>query len=331
MSTRERLIEALADGGLHSGSLLAARLGLSRSAVWKQLHRLGELGLEVVSVPGRGYRLGEPLDLLQRERILAGLDAAAAQGCESLDVAGVIGSTSAALLAAPAPRPGCWRGQLAEHQTAGRGRRGRRWLSPYAGGLCLSLSWSFGSPPRDLPALSLAAGIAVRRALCALGLPDAKLKWPNDVLLDGAKLAGILVDVDGDARGPLRVVIGVGLNLSIPAAMARAIVEDGGVAPAQLDAATLAPRGGRNALAAELIGKLHAMLAGFAGQGFAPLAEEWARHDQLHGQAVVVSGTAAPIAGVARGIAADGALLVEGPGGTTTAVYAGDLSLRGTA
>lgn len=329
MSTRESLIEALADGELHSGSLLAARLGLSRSAVWKQLHRLDALGLEVVSVAGRGYRLSEPLDLLRREQILAALDGAVLQGCESLEVAAVIGSTSAALMAGPAPRPGHWCCLLAEHQTAGRGRRGRRWLSPYAGGLCLSLGWSFASPPRDLPALSLAAGIAVRRALAALGVADARLKWPNDVLLDGAKLAGILVDVDGDARGPLRAVIGLGLNLSAPAAMAQAIVAEGGVAPARLDVTALAGRGGRNVLAAALIGALHAMLAGFAEQGFAPLAAEWERYDQLRGQPVAVTGAAMRIAGIARGIAADGALLVEGPGGAITPIYAGDVSLRG--
>lgn len=327
MSTREALLGALAGGEVRSGSALAASLGLSRAAVWKQVRRLRELGLDIHAVAGHGYRLAHPLDLLDRSRIMSGLAAAARLACESLEVAGVISSTSAALVAAPAPAAGSWRCLLAEYQTAGRGRRGRRWLSPYGGGLCLSLAWSFAAAPRDLPALSLAAGVAACRTLAVVGAGPVQLKWPNDVLLGGAKLAGILVDVDGDARGPLRAVVGLGLNLVVPAGLRQDVVDDGGMAPVELDPAVVAAMGGRNALAAALIGSMHGVLAGFAVDGFAPLAEEWRRHDYLCGRPVTITTGAARIAGIAAGIAADGALLVEGPEGIG-AVYAGDVTLR---
>lgn len=330
MSTREALIGALADGQVHSGSALAGGLGLSRSAVWKQVHGLAAVGLEVEAVAGQGYRLLRPLDLLDRGRIQGALGPAALAGCDVLEVRGVMDSTSAALIAAPPPRVGRWRGLLAEFQTAGRGRRGRRWVSPFGSGLCLSLAWSFGTAPRDLPALSLAVGVAVRRSLAGAGAPAAQLKWPNDILLDGAKVAGILVDVDGDARGPLRAVVGVGLNLAVPASLHREVTADGGLPPGGLGAAPLARAGGRNGLAAALIDSIHGVLAGFATTGFAPLADEWRQHDYLCGRDVTVRTGAAETAGVARGIAADGALLVEGAAGIA-AVFAGDVTLRGEA
>ncbi len=327
MSTREALIRALADGSIHSGSSLAAALGLSRSAVWKQVHQLDQLGLEIKALPGRGYRLEQPLDLLDRTRVLSGLGAEARAACESLEITGVIGSTSAALLAAPSPSVGGWCGLLAEYQTTGRGRRGRRWLSPYAGGLCLSLAWSFTAAPRDLPALSLAAGVAVRRALGGVGGGNAQLKWPNDILLDGAKVGGILVDVDGDARGPLRAVIGLGLNLAVPARLRQHVIAEGGLAPGSLDPASVARAGGRNALAGALLDAIYGVLVAFAQDGFVPFADEWRQHDYLCGRRVTIRTGAAEASGIARGIAADGALLVEGPQGLA-AVFAGDVTLR---
>lgn len=330
MSTRVRLIGILADGALHSGPSLAEALGVSRSAIWKQMHRLGELGLTLTVVPGRGYRLQQPLELLDRERILACLGSSLVQSCDGLQTVGITESTSAALLGQPAPLPGRWVCMTAEYQSAGRGRRGRRWLSPYAGGLCLSLSWSFDALPPGLPALSLAMGLAVRRVLAGLGLRGVQLKWPNDVLLDGAKLAGILVDVDGDARGPLRAVIGLGLNIMPSASVAREVVAAGGFAPAALGDHALLAGGGRNALAARLIAAIREMLVFFAVHGFAPLAAEWQRHDHLLARPVVVTGAGRQVTGISRGVAADGALMVEEAGGLRQ-IHAGEVSLRSDA
>jgi BirA family biotin operon repressor/biotin-[acetyl-CoA-carboxylase] ligase len=328
MIARDRLVGLLADGKFHSGGALAAALGVTRSAVWKQIHRLGDLGLEVIVESGRGYRLAAPLELLARDAILETLDPQTRGACEQLEVVAILPSTSAALAEQPMPAPGMWRAVLAEFQTAGRARRGRRWLSPFGGGLCLSLSWCFASVPKDFPALSLAAGIAARRAIAATGSPALSLKWPNDVLINDAKLAGILVDVDGDARGPLRAIIGVGLNLSVPDGLVGAVVADGGLRPGSID--QCGPEVGqisRNELAARLIGGLFGILRAYPTQGFAPLADEWRRHDYLRGRPVTVSGGAQPISGVARGVAADGALLVEGRDGVA-AVLGGEVTLR---
>lgn len=327
MGVRDELIRALADGRVRSGRELATALGVSRSAVWKQAHALGALGLDLVVEGRRGYRLVRHIELLDAARICAALDERARAGCEGLEVAGVIDSTSTRLAAGPAPAPGAWRALLAEYQTGGRGRRGRRWLSPYGSGLCLSVAWSFPGAPRDLPALSLAAGVAVVRALGAAGAAGLALKWPNDVLLGGGKLGGLLVDVDGDARGPLRVVVGCGINLTVPPGLAAGVADDGGLPPAGLDRALPGAAGRRNELAACLCGALAAVLADFAHGGFAPFADEWRRHDWLYGRAVAVGQGATQATGVARGIAADGALLVEGPDGIA-AVLSGDVTLR---
>lgn len=328
MALREDLIRALADGALHPGRGLAAALGVTRSAVWKQVHALGDLGLEVVVDGRRGYRLARPLELLDAGRIEAHLDPAARACCEGISVAGITDSTSARLAAAPSPPPGTWRALLAEYQTGGRGRRGRRWLSPYGSGLCLSVSWSFPAAPRDLPALSLAAGLAVLRALAAAGAVGLALKWPNDVVLAGGKLGGVLVDVDGEARGPLRVIVGVGLNLAVPGGLAAEVTAEGGLPPTGLDATLPGAPARRNELAARVCGALAALLEAFARDGFGPLADEWRRHDALFGQEVTVRQGDGAVSGIARGIAPDGALLVEREDALAV-VVAGDVTLRG--
>lgn len=330
MSARDQLIRILADGQTHSGTALAAAAGVTRSAVWKQAHRLAELGLDLHSERGRGYRISRPLELLDRDRIVAALAPATLVSCEHLQVSTVTGSTSADLVAQPAPRPGHWRAALAEYQTGGRGRRGRRWHCSFGGGLCLSLAWCYAAAPRDLPALSLAAGVAVRRALAAAGAAGVTLKWPNDIVLDGNKLGGILVDVDGDSRGPLRTVIGLGVNLAVPMPLARAVAAEGGLAPAGLDQALGGRTPSRNTLAAGIIDSLVGVLRDFGETGFTPLADEWRRNDFLAGRSVSISSNGNEVAGVARGIAPDGALLVERPEGLA-AVFNGDVSLRGDA
>ena len=327
MSLRDHLIRALADGEVHSGSALAAALGVSRSAVWKQIHRLADLGFDVQASGGRGYRLAGALELLDRERIARHLDEETRATCEQLDVTSVTASTSAALIGQAGPAVGMWRGALAEYQTGGRGRRGRRWVSPFGTGLCVSVSWCFASAPRDLPALALAAGIGVTRALAAAGAGGLTLKWPNDIVLAGRKLGGILVDVDGDSRGPLRAVVGVGLNLWAPVTLARAVAGEGGLPPGGLDGAVPGGRVERNALAAGLIVSLCRILREFARFGFASMADEWRRQDFLCGQPVTVRNGAEEISGVACGIAADGALLLDRPDGIA-AIRNGDITLR---
>lgn len=322
-------MRVLADGRLHSGTSLANGLGVTRSAIWKQIGGLRRLGLEVDTRAARGYCLGRPLELLDARHIRASLATECQASCDDLQVVWVVDSTSSLLARLPPPEPGKWRAVLAEYQTGGRGRHGRRWHSAFGSGLCLSLAVGFGEAPRDLPTLSLAAGIGVVRALEAMGARGLSVKWPNDVLFDQAKLAGVLVEVDGDSRGPLRVIVGMGLNLFLPTHLSQSIAAEGGLQPGALEAALPGrTRVARNDLAALLISTLWRILRDFPQSGFGPMVDEWRAHDALAGRAVRIHGGGDTVTGIAAGIGADGSLLVDTPG-RRVAVFNGDVTLRG--
>ncbi len=187
-----------------SGQSIAAELGCSRTAVWKQVGALRALGVGIDAVPGQGYRLREALELLDRERILAAMGASrAALGnvrvlatCDSTnDVVRKLGRDEAHGAAV-----------LAERQTAGRGRHGRRWHSPFARNLYLSLGWIFERGVAELGGLPLVVALAATRAIRGAGLRAQGVKWPNDLVVDGRKLGGCLVEIQGDANGPCRAV-----------------------------------------------------------------------------------------------------------------------------
>ncbi len=327
MGIRSALIASMADGGVHSGADLARQLGCSRTAVWKHLNELRAVGLEIEARRGRGYRLARPLDPLDANAIRAALDASASSALGRLEVHCVIDSTSAWLARTPAPAPGRFDAVLAEHQTEGRGRRGRRWLSPFGGGLCLSLNRRFDTVPAALSALSLAAGVAVCRALQDVAGARVGLKWPNDIVAGDGKLGGLLVDVAGEAGGPISIVIGIGLNLSVSSAMAARVVADGGLRPTGLWEPSGGAHGLRNRLAARLISEMHAALTEFEQRGFAGFADDWRRFDVLADRPVVVHVGSRALSGTARGIDADGRLLLEAVGGTQR-LTAGEVSLR---
>ncbi|MDX1654152.1 MAG: biotin--[acetyl-CoA-carboxylase] ligase, partial [Candidatus Competibacteraceae bacterium] len=217
MQERERrLLEVLGDGRFHSGEELARALGVSRAAVWKHLNSLGRRGLEVHAVRGRGYRLPNPLELLDPEGIRAQLSPSVQGRLAQLEVFDQIDSTNSYLLTrAKAGAPGgsvC----LAERQSAGRGRRGRQWISPFAANLYLSVLWRYPDGPALLSGLSLAVGVAMARALEGVGVVGVGLKWPNDLLWRDQKLGGILLEFGGESSGPCQVVTGVGLNVTMP-------------------------------------------------------------------------------------------------------------------
>ncbi|MFQ5487666.1 MAG: biotin--[acetyl-CoA-carboxylase] ligase, partial [Gammaproteobacteria bacterium] len=211
---------------------------------------------------------------------------------------------------------------LAEYQHAGQGRRGRPWVAPYGRNICLSLLWRFETTPAMLSVLGLVAGVAVLRALAALGVSAAGLKWPNDIVWRQAKLAGILVQLSGEMNGDCQVVIGIGLNLKMPAAAAVAIDQPWVDLETVLGLPPL-----RNQCCALLLHHLLETLTQFEAHGFAHLADEWRRHDVTHGQAVMVEQGEAYHEGIARGIDDSGALLLE-QAGQLKRFMAGDVSLR---
>lgn len=317
------LLAELAAGAAVSGSELAARLGVSRTAVWKQVERLRELGLDVAAQAGRGYRLGAPIELLDAERIRRALTSSERARLGDLALHWQLDSTSSELLrrAAGDPRDGlvC----LAEVQSAGRGRRGRVWRMPLGGGLALSLLKRFDDGMAALSGLSLVAGVAAVRALADCGIDGVGLKWPNDLVAQNRKLGGILVELGGDAIGPCHAVIGLGLNLRLDAAAVAAIDQPS----IDLTALSRGAPPSRNRLAARLIAELGAALERFADAGFGAFADDYARLDLLRGLRVCVLRTGMTQEGRAIGVDARGALRVVFDDGERS-VDGGEVSVR---
>ena len=216
------MLHALADGRTHSGEELARAFGITRAAVWKQVAKLADFGLAVEAAPGAGYRLPRRLDLLAAVALRAALEPSVAARLATLEVFTELESTNERLLTA-APAAGKLDVCIAEFQTAGRGRRGRRWNAPLGSGICLSVGWQFAGMPAELGALTLAVGVAVRRVLARVAGVTIELKWPNDLVFDERKLGGILLEIKAEAHGGVHVVAGVGLNVALPAALLRSL------------------------------------------------------------------------------------------------------------
>ncbi len=311
------VLRTLADGRFHSGEAMAQQLGCSRTLVWQAVHHLeNEFGLTVFSVRGQGYRLPAPFSLLEVAAVRAGLDERAAN-VFTLALADEIDSSNTQLTTRAAQGAPHGLVLAAERQTAGRGRLGRRWQMRLGAGLTFSLLWRFDRGLSGLAGLSLVVGIAIVRALREFGVPVA-LKWPNDVLLDGRKLAGILIELSGDALGPAAVVIGIGLNVEAPGEVDQPV-------------ANLADAGckvGRNALLAALLNQLAQVLSQFDRDGFAAFRDEWHQLAAFIGQPVRLSFShGEPADGVAVGVDDSGALLVDGAAGRRV-FHVGEVSLR---
>ena len=213
---------------------------------------------------------------------------------------------------------------LAEHQTGGRGRRGRQWHSPFARNIYLSMGWKFENSLSELGCLSLVTALATARALSRAGLEGHRVKWPNDLLLDGRKLCGCLVEVQGDSQGPCHAVLGVGINVHMPATASTA-----GIDQPWTDVHSQLPACSRNTLAALLLEELLAGLDLFARQGFAPFTGPWEEMDGLRGQTIEVYSGDKVLKGTAIGINESGALLLD-TGKETLTLYSGEVSLRKT-
>ena len=310
------LLTLLQDGKFHSGQALGAALGVSRSAVWKQLQHLqSDLGLPIHSVRGRGYRLESELSVLSEEAIRAGgvvwpiflheqVDSTNAEALRLLDA-----DTDAPFLV------------LAEQQLQGRGRRGRQWISPYGQNVYFSLAWRIDGGARHLDGLSLVVGLAVLLALQGMGLDDSGLKWPNDILVGGRKIGGILLELVGDPADVCHVVMGIGINvnmrmdnLDIDQPWTSLSKQLGGV----ID---------RNALVAALGAQLQLMLLRHRREGFAGLRAEWESVHLWQGRCVSLSTAQRDVVGEVLGVDNSGALrlIVDG---AEQVFSGGEISLR---
>ena len=318
------IIKQLSDGKFHSGEVLATRFGVSRAAVWKHLKRIrNEIGLEVHAVQGRGYRLARRLELLQEEKIRSFISESGSARISTLEIHEKIDSTNSYLMSKAFSGAESGAVCLAEQQTSGRGRRGRQWVSPFGTNVYLSLYWSFPLSPAALTGLSIAAGITVAETLEQMGIQGIALKWPNDVLWNSRKLAGLLLEVSGEHGGPSRVVLGLGINTLFPPGQAESIDQP------WIDLSEIPGGGaiGRNALAGALIDNLAKQLVVFEQEGMTPFIDRWERYDVFTGKPVVLQMGSEMIHGVHRGIDARGALLLE-RNDRIDAFHGGEVSLR---
>ena len=324
------LLRQLADGAFHSGEDLAESVGLTRARVSQLLKEAETAGLALERIHGRGYRLLATPDFLAADLIRAVLGENVRRNPDiplvAIEVVDEIASTSTELLRR-AQRKDIHASVLAaEWQSAGRGRRGRKWTAVAGGSLTFSLGWRFEQGAGYLAGLSLAVGVAVIRALEAEGLPGVELKWPNDLIHRHLKVGGILVELNGDALGPSTVVVGVGLNVRMPATAKRDIDQ-----PVS-DLTAVAGRGAapidRNRLLARLVAELASAFTIYADSGFPPFAAEWQRRHAYQGKPVkLILPDGASVKGTVAGVDSTGALvLADGP--RRARFLSGEISLR---
>ena len=314
----------LVDGRPHSGGSLARELGVSRAALCNGVERLRAQGVDIQTLAQRSYGLAAPVELLDAHRIRDALRDDREATLRSLEVLFEVDSTNTRLLELTPPPQGRADVCMSELQHAGRGRRGRRWVAPFGAGIAMSLGWAFRDASQAKPALSLAVGVAIARALGRAGARDIRLKWPNDVWFNARKVGGVLLELRAEG-GLAHLVIGVGLNVLLSAAARREIEATGVRAAAVADACPQSVS--RNVLAGALLDELLSMLGQFEREGFAPFRDAWIGLDALRDRPARVFAGDDAISGTARGVDQDGALLLES-GGRIHRFVSGEVSLR---
>jgi len=319
---RDQLLQRLAGGGAHTGTAVAADLGVSRAAVAKQVARLRADGWCIDTAPD-GYRLDpghRPLDAEVLRRRLAPLD----DRLERFELLGQVDSTSDRLARLDPPAAGRLQVCMAESQRAGRGRRGRAWHARPGASITFSIATLLPLASASLAGLGIAAGITCAEALAQQGLSRVRVKWPNDLQVDGAKLGGLLVEISGESGGPSRVILGVGVNHHLGAE-----IPDTDTAVTDLVRCRAGAATRRSEIAAELVAGCAGLLERFPADGLAAWAGRWDRYDALAGREVEVATPGGAVRGTAVGIAADGGLRVRAPGGEQC-FHSGEVSVRPT-
>lgn len=310
------LISALSDGQFHSGSDLGALLGVSRTAIWKALDRLQEFGLEYESQKGKGYRLLQSLDLIDLSMLEQKLPSAMANDLSIHHVLSCSSTNSDIHALADARQR--YTVLFSEQQTAGRGRRGRNWCSPFAENIYMSMCFSWTKGPLALQGLSIVVGVAVAELLVEEGVDGVGVKWPNDVWINGKKVAGILIELEGEVTSSWRVTLGLGLNTHMSAVSGADIDQPWTCLAEYIDVK-------RTDLAAKLVQKLCLALDEFVAAGFQVFTDRYSSLDALGGRRVLMHGP--EVEGVVRGVDVDGALLLETDTGLHP-FHAGEISVR---
>lgn len=319
METVRRLLDVLGNGQFHSGEYLAAKLGMTRAGIWKLVARANEdFGVGIIRSGRKGYSLDIAPEWLDVQSLRSFLRPDFSS--IPISIVPVTGSTNEDLLKAGVPDGARAVVLLAEHQTAGRGRRGRTWISGLGRSVCCSVAWRLRGGAQALEGFSLAVGLRLAEALTERGVPGIMVKWPNDLLVEGAKMGGILIEVTGDPTADCLVVVGVGLNLYQPARQFEAGYRVGSLFG--VDAHL-----GRNQLAGIVVDALLSVCDEYPESGFRALLQRWSRFDFLMGREVCLVGTVGSPSGVCEGVSDRGALQVRSSSGLIE-VHSGEVSVR---
>lgn len=324
MNLQSKLLSLLADSKFHSGEEIGAHLSISRTAVWKRIKSLRQSGLEIYSVKGKGYRAMQPLELFDQEKLFSYFDSDIRPLIRSCTLHMEVDSTNQYLLNRIGHHDFHGHITLAEYQTRGRGRRGNRWISPFAAGICLSIGWYFDPAPDPLALISLGTGVAVMRALRRAGIADAGLKWPNDVIWQNRKLGGTLVEMRAESAGPCYVVIGAGINYSFP----EGLNSGGDIDQPWVDIATIQnPAISRNEFTAILISEIIRLMNNYSRQNDAGIIDEWRNYDCAKGKSAKLHMQNRVVNGLIVGIDNGGALLMS-VNGKLEKYSSGEISLK---
>lgn len=321
----KQLLHILSDSEFHSGETLGKKLGVTRSAVWKLIHQLSELQIEIESKTKLGYRVPNGYELLDAKKIKSFLPENLQDVLKRTVIFDSVSSTNTYLLNEIRSNNKKLSLCLAESQTAGRGRFQRPWISPFAKSIYLSLHWHFACDVSQLSGLSIAIAIAIVRTLAECGINDdgISIKWPNDILWHNQKLAGVLVEIHGESHHECDAVIGIGLNLNLPKCFIKKIDQ------AHTDLSKITDKAiSRNEITALLIKNLFAVIQEFEKNKLKNFSKEWQKFDHTHDKAVVLHMGQQQIHGISRGIDHEGYLLLETENKKIQRYLSGEVSLR---
>lgn len=319
---RLAILNALNNGGFISGQLLGEKLGISRAAVSKHIQSLQEMGLDIFKVNGKGYSLNNAVGLLEQSKIQHYYQALGADTAQ-IEVQPIIDSTNSELMRRVAAKQPLESGTVivAEMQQAGRGRRGRVWQSPFGANLYYSYYWRLDDGLQAAMGMSIAVGLAVYDTLKALYQLDIELKWPNDIYLNKEKLAGVLVELDGQPQGPCQLVIGIGINLQMPQSVSHQIDQ------AWTDLSQHTSQLNKNKLVAHLTYHLEQRLAQYSETGLQNMYQQWNTLDAFAGQCVELNTGHRSWRGICEGIDMQGGIRIR-QDGEAKSYYGGEISLR---
>ncbi len=316
------LLSIISDGKLHSGEELANQLNISRAAIWKSIKHLQSLGLHIEAIPGKGYRLIHSIELLSEKQIKKSLSSRAGKNYKNIEVLFKTESTSSFLFSRLASDEIHGNVVLAEYQSHGRGRRGSKWVSPFASGLNFSVGWQFDIVPGTLGLLSLYMGVAIARALQDIKMDKVGLKWPNDIVVMDKKIGGILVEMRGEASGPVDVIIGIGINYEldedVKSNLEQSVTDICSHTKQRLS---------RNTIAGILLSNVFEVLEGMNKDQNLNLIDEWRALDCYAGRTAKLLLPNEEIKGILKGVDDQGSLLMS-VAGEVKSFTSGEISLR---